>query len=364
MSSKRVRRHHVVSRFYLEGFANDNSRLIKTLLPGDQSYPIALIDATVNKDYYSVELEDGTLSDYFEKAFSDVEGPASIALRGLLSTPAVFPEGDERAALSEWIALQYLRSPAIRNQGNEMESQFAKMVIGVVGTAGLRNFIEEREGAPISDARLQAEWDDLIKPGGPTIRPRAEKHIADITSLLPTMTELIYKSPWMIPAFSRKTLVTSDHPVFLVRDPTTPAWQGVGITNAYAYGLALSRSRGMLVLTGEAEDNPDGVIPGTAARARTINMQTIQNAREAIFHHPDDKPVAWFEGGLPEPRASEISSGGDGLIMPDAVGYPAPARGVTDDTEDADSFSLTDLNWPIPNRVFEWHEPAEANDGR
>ena len=357
MAPTRVRRQHVVSKFYLKGFAKESRLLTKTVIPGKISHPISVNDATVNTDYYSVELEDGTLSDVFETAFSEIEGPASGAFRGLLATPVVFPNGDGRQALSAWIALQYLRSPAIRAQRNELHANLMRVVVGVVGKAGLRNFIQEREGITISDARVDAEWSDLTKPGGPTTRARAENHIMNVFELLPETTERLYNGRWMAINFNRKTLVAGDHPVFLMRDPDAPSWHGVGLENADAFGLSLSRHRGLVIFTGDGEPGSDIMAPGTAVEARTLNAQTIQNARAAIYHHPDDDPVSWFEGSLPDPRQTELTAGMDGLIMPDAEGYPAPARDVGD-TIDPDGLSLANLVWPIRDRIFVWTEPG------
>jgi hypothetical protein len=36
--SKRVRRQHVVSQFYLKGFANESSQVRRVTLPGDQTH--------------------------------------------------------------------------------------------------------------------------------------------------------------------------------------------------------------------------------------------------------------------------------------------------------------------------------------
>ena len=77
---KRIRRQHTVSRFYLRGFADGREQVRRIQLPGDNVLTMSISDASVIKDFYSVELPDGTLSDMFERAFSDVEGVASAAL--------------------------------------------------------------------------------------------------------------------------------------------------------------------------------------------------------------------------------------------------------------------------------------------
>lgn len=90
-----------MSAFYLRGFANANGRLFRTPLDGRAPHPIAVTDATVVNDYYSVDLEDGP-SDFFERLFGEIEGPAAAALRGLLSTSREFPSLEARAAFATW----------------------------------------------------------------------------------------------------------------------------------------------------------------------------------------------------------------------------------------------------------------------
>ena len=124
---ERVRRQHVVSRFYLNGFANDDRRVRRVTLPGEPAHVLSTGDASVIKDFYTVTLPDGTESDMFEKAFSEVEGPASDALRTLLE--GTWPlTGHHRAALATWIALQHLRAEDIRSsQGSLNASSFASL---------------------------------------------------------------------------------------------------------------------------------------------------------------------------------------------------------------------------------------------
>jgi hypothetical protein len=83
--TKRILRQHVVSHFYLKGFANEAWQLQRIVLPGDRSHLIATSDATVVKDFNTVVLPDGTQSDMFERAFAIIEQPASASLREILA---------------------------------------------------------------------------------------------------------------------------------------------------------------------------------------------------------------------------------------------------------------------------------------
>lgn len=79
-----TRRQHTVSKFYLKGFADEREQILRVALPGDPRVRLSIRDATVIKDFYSVELPGGERSDMFEKAFSEIEGPASQVLDAIL----------------------------------------------------------------------------------------------------------------------------------------------------------------------------------------------------------------------------------------------------------------------------------------
>ncbi len=362
---QRTRRQHVVSAFYLKGFANESGRLVCTPLSGANPYPISVSDATVQNDFYSIALPSGEVSDYFERAFSEVEGPAAAAVRMLVeSAQSPGAAGDERAALATWIALQYLRSQAVRRQGAEMHALMVNLVVGTSGKQRLREHIEREEGAPISDARLDAEWKDLTSPDGPEIRANPADHLRTITGLLPGTAALVRDSPWMLVRFTRKVLTTGDHPVALLRDPNTPQWSGVGLSTAWGYSLPLARHLGLIIMTSEVGTGlPDAPLAGTAYQAKTLNSSTISNSRKLLFHHPDDDPRSWF-GGLPKPQDREMARATheyseDGWFAQDtSAPSPQPIHDRVDELhEDDEGFSLDDLAWPIPGRVFRWREP-------
>lgn len=70
---EQARRHHVVSKFYLRYFANDNERIRTVMLPGERTFPQSIGDASVQTGYYTVIDQEGQQSDAMEQALSLVE---------------------------------------------------------------------------------------------------------------------------------------------------------------------------------------------------------------------------------------------------------------------------------------------------
>lgn len=358
MSQKRKRRHHIVSRFYLEGFAADG-QVQRFSLRDRADHRVATRDATVNKDFYTLELPDGEQSDFFEDLMSQIEGPAVEALQYIAQAQLgeLTLSAEQKSSLALWIALQHLRTEGIRNDAARMEAEMIRLVVGVSGKKALRRHIEAVEG-PISDARLDAEWADLTQPGGTEISPNVLGHLRQIMDMLGGTANVFASLQWSVNLFTRKTLFTSDHPVVLLPDPDQPRWMGLGLLNAAGYAIPLTRSRGLVI--GASPDLPDLVVPGSAKMANILNTGTTLNARSAIFCHPDDADrVRAIE--LP-PAADERAWGpsNDHWIHEDGF-----FGEVSDDerkrlakamprSPNEKGFSLRDLQWPIPRRRYRW----------
>ncbi|MFC7361054.1 DUF4238 domain-containing protein [Nocardioides astragali] len=360
---ERVRRQHVVSRFYLNGFASDTGRVRRVSLPGESEHVLSTGDAAVIKDFYTITLPDGTQSDVFEKVFGEIEGPASEALRKLLS--GTWPiTGDHRVALATWIALQHLRAEDVRASQGSMNAQFIRLIVGTAGKEALRELIEGAESRDIPDAELDHEWEDITKPGGPDLVPDVKQHIGILMDLLPRMAAYLHDCHWTVFRFNRRSIVTSDHPVNLVPGDDHPEWSGVGIATAELFLIPLSRRAALTIqphdrfpsLPPGLEKVPDFQHDGTTQVADSINQETVLGARKYVHHHPEDSPLGRLH--LPDPDRSiepSMSDASDlirekGLFSDmtdeqrEAWGRMSPASG------ERRGVSIKDLPWPIPGR--------------
>lgn len=357
--SKRPRRQHVVSRFYLKGFANDSSQVRRVTLPGDQNYLLSTSDAGVIKDFYTITLPDGSQSDAYERAFGEVEGLAAEALRVI--TAGTWPVvGEHRAALARWIALQHLRSEDVRASQGTMNAEMIRLIVGVSGKEALRQVIEKTEGRSVSEEELDWEWRDITKPGGPELVPNVKEHLRLLMSLLDGTSQYLDDCHWTLVQFSRRALVTSDHPVSLLVEPDYPSWQGVGLVTADLFLVPLSRRLALTIQPRHRLPTDLGVVPdfrcsGSTRWARSINQETAARARRYVYHHPDDSPLDGLLLPKPESRRPTMSNG-DGLIREEGLFH-----GLTKEQlkafsrmdgpdEDSKGMSINDLPWPIPGR--------------
>lgn len=356
---KRVRRQHTVSRFYLEGFANSAQQIGRVSTVDDQEIRLSITDATIIKDFYTLTLPDGTQTDFFERVFAYMEGPASAALRAIVE--GQWPiTGEARLAWSTWMALQYLRGEEIRDRQQEMNAQMIRLLVGVSGKQALRTRIEQAEGRTVSDEELDEQWRDLTKPEGPDLAPDGRQHMRVLTDLLPPTAAYIRDSQWVLHRFHRRVLLTSDHPVSLLVRPGHPVYDGVGLATATAFLVPLSRRLGLIVqprhhMFPEVRHLPDFVHPGSTKMARVMNQEAAARARRYLYHHPDDAPLEGLH--LPQPETENLITGvPEGLIREEGLFHglnDSQCRALSDGPprdRSRPGMTINDMPWPIPGR--------------
>jgi hypothetical protein len=303
-----ARRHHVVSKFYLRYFANDNERVTTVMLPGDRTFPQSIGDASVQTDYYTVIDQKGQQSDAAEQALSLVEAPAATAWREVAAGVWPLPDG-HRESVAAWLALQLLRGSSVRNSMSELASHALLLEVILGGRKRLREALIAA-GEPVDDDTVSREWVGRFKDPF-RAEARAEHHVQHLSNLLPRVTESLLDRSWLLTEYKRKALATSDHPVYVVpNEDLTRMGMGTGIENAMVIHAALTRRHSLAMYQPSAVPmhlaarGRDIRWPGVTATALYSNSCTVNSARRFLFHHPDDAPLAGFD--LPQPREREV----------------------------------------------------------
>jgi hypothetical protein len=155
-----ARRHHLVSKFYLRHFADENDMITTVFLPGDRSIVQNIANASVRNNFYTGIGHDGQETDAAEQAFSLIEAPAADAWEQIAA--GVWPLPDtEREAVAGWVALHLLRGGGNRSQMSELGTDMFNLEILSGGRARLREVLRE-EGLPDDDDAVDREWIDLV----------------------------------------------------------------------------------------------------------------------------------------------------------------------------------------------------------
>lgn len=304
-----AKRHHTVPQFYLRGFA-DADRIATVQLPGTRRFVQSVSDASVAKNFYAVEgHEDG--DDVIERALGEIEGAtASVLHRIVAGTWPLNP--DDRMTLGYFIALQATRVPVQRRTMDYVARQMLRLQIGAGGKASLWRQLE-RQGTEVTDELVEEVWEMSTRREGPPVeRPKAA-HLQQMLELGEEILKYIVGRPWVLVRFDRRSLITSDAPVGLVRQPDDEPWEGVGYMTAWGITFPLTRKLGLIMSDPTAlidsripvetvhQGQADTLDPrGSTKLEKFINYHTITGASEWLFHHPEDE--TFIPAELPDPQ--------------------------------------------------------------
>ncbi|MFJ3472172.1 DUF4238 domain-containing protein [Microbacterium maritypicum] len=312
---KPATRHHVVPRFYLDGFARQR-QIGVVPLPGDVRFLQNVSDATVQNNFYTVAGHpDGP--DVFERAMGRVEAEAATVLRKVVDE-GVWPlPGDDRETLATLITLQILREPTQRQQMRNTALAVARLLVDTARPEWLQTLAAEK-GEQLSTDDAARQLEELQTAGPIDVTVSAASHAGQIGYLLPRLIRYVMGRPWALVRFARRGLITSDSPVSLVPDPSMPAHLRMGLMTARGFTFPLSRRTALMMSSPEpfiaagrhidevASGAFDLARPGSTRDERAINLATALGARKRIYHHPDDD--AFIPEVLPDPVDDTLSA--------------------------------------------------------
>jgi hypothetical protein len=291
MAVARVKRgHHTVPRFYLDGFANDNQQLGVARLSAKKRFQGSTGDATVVKDFYNIDSR--TDPNAVEDLLADIEGDTAAVFRKVLVELRWPLDSNDRAIIATFLALQRTRTPSHREMFDKLRAIVAEIAKGTGVVA-------------------PAEIDQMNTK---------DVHILSMLDIEKYAPYYFGKTWWLV-QFRRKRLLTCDSPVGLLPHPDAPADAGLGIGTAWMMLFPMSPTVGLAMVTPDADDQPirvahgltDIIVDGSTYLAKLFNMTVIDNARDSIFHHPDDGDLV--PAPLPEPGITQLQT---------SVGPPEP----------------------------------------
>jgi hypothetical protein len=329
--------HHYVPQGYLRGFATTQERI--RVIPLDRSrepYTPSVKNVAAQNHFHTVgELEE---PDAFEKALSEVEGDALGTIRGF--TQGKFPPSEQdRWAFAHYMALQSTRGPDTRKTTEHIRASMIRFEVGAGGRKNVGTWIRRNLGFDPSPEQEDRIWEEATQPGGPPIRFSNLVHIQNTVDTAEKLTPYLATRPWTLVRFDRRSLITSDAPVSLLRRPDQEPWAGVGFATARGITFPITRKLGLVMsdpmeaLEGLEVGHPhfqefralvlagkmDAARPGTTAMEKLFNLQSAESAREYVFHHPEDEQ--FVPAHLPKPVLINIGPIG-GIFDMDFDGEP------------------------------------------
>lgn len=197
----RTKSQHFVPRFVLEHFKDENG-FVHTLDSKTGSWIQAKPENTATQtNLYSPITDDGRLDD-FENFFSNTESQMSLIYPRLLEGE-VF-SGPERTILTNFIATQFLRSPAMLKS----VAHFYGNSVDLIGKIAAEN-------DPTIDEKMKTF---LLQKDAYTINIDAKMGLNSL-NLGPVISEVLFSYGWSVITTNGINFITGDSPVFKSPNP-------------------------------------------------------------------------------------------------------------------------------------------------
>lgn len=238
MRNGRRQRHHGVPRLHLRGFADEDERIIQLDLDTGSRREVSVTDAAVVRNFYTIVLPDGTVTDEWEQWFGGIESEIAPALQRAIDMPVFRLEDDDRCRFARWVALQALRGTDNRRQMTEISAMTIRAQVGMGGLAYLRHAMGQGMGHEVTIEEAEAVWDDIHSETGPEVVVEGEEHLQILARSFDRATEMLYNRSWARVAFARKRLLASDAPASPVPGE---GFDEQGLAGARAIAVPLDR---------------------------------------------------------------------------------------------------------------------------
>jgi hypothetical protein len=267
---------HIAARGYLKAWTKGGllgvgwvNRDGPTLLPPSE--------VAVRSGFYLDQDTDGSANDWFETQMGRVESKALTALRHLETDWPI--DGSARAALSEFLGLQYLRSPAHR-----------RWYVEAIGNA--------------ADSQRRGEGPDLtedqIREIEAILSTDRERHLS-IAAKLPVAGTFFMNMHWTLLRCGSPRLATSDHPLVpgpFGQNQPVAAISPTGLTGIAEVRFAVS-PRLLLLLTWQDEYDDEPILKMPHDLVLNHNTLVIAQAEEQWFYDRSRRPEHRKSGSWP-----------------------------------------------------------------
>jgi hypothetical protein len=249
-------------------------------------------ETAVFTHFYSVELDDGTYDTRIEEFLSTIETKAGPIYEELIADK--FPDSDQkRADFALFVALLYLRTPAMRRDAANMIGrwiQITNYAYGVHDGAfdGLTRRIEKERGEPISPVVQEKFRQMLIDPSNYTLRIPKEQTFTSFRTA-DKLAPILFRMNWSIVRPRHGYFISSDNPVTRFVDPKTshPIYGDHGFLNKTAEVTLPLTPQAILLMTWRGDVPPNAVIE--LAHVRHMNRQRAIFADQFLYAHLSDK---------------------------------------------------------------------------
>ena len=345
MGNSRRRRHHVVPRLHLRGFANDDGHIVQLDLQTGVRQRVSVTDAAVIKNFYTVVLPDGTVTDAWERWLAEVESEIAPALRRAIEMPTFNLTDQDRERLARWIGLQYLRGPDNRRQMTELAAFTLQAQVGMGGLAYLQQAMSQGLGRDVSHEEAERVWDDIHSPEGPKVMVKGEEHLQVLLRTYDQATAMVFERSWSRVRFARKRLLASDVPVSLIPGD---GFGEQGLAGSMAIAVPLDRQT-LLWLELPEESGPlnDRDRHPAGLFANVHNQAAVLSAERFLYFDPDDDPVP-ADATIPRKAPNRLQITGRLSFSNRDRSLEDVLQQISSHNDRSGNSLIANYTWPIP----------------
>ncbi|MGM9473446.1 DUF4238 domain-containing protein [Pseudarthrobacter sp. YS3] len=284
MSMPLSRDHHVVPQFYLRGFADDQRRVRQMSRAERAGLQVAVKRATVEADFYNIRDGEDAFHDDWELLLGRIESNAAPVFHNVVH--GTWPLADnEREKLVDWIAAQYLRTPAFRFVLDHSLEEW-RVEIEQGGIDAMRAVVKNQE---LSDDQVLQLWEQSNEPHPRGAYQPTYVQLVWFIGMLPQVAKALYERAWTLVRFPEPALLTADNAVVSVddREEIHPLAPGAKVVQ-----IALDRQNLLQMIISDRHDDTD--LTGTPEMAHMANALVVHNADRFVFEHPGDGLAEWL----------------------------------------------------------------------
>lgn len=223
---------HLVPEFYLKPWCSDD-RILLVNKDSGEAKEIGVRDAAVGRDFYTMRDDVGNKVYIIEHMLAELEQQVAPHWKAMSESGEVYSKPEFAMALAPYLAVQLCRTAKYRREYQEhMEFAFQEMARAYMGKDDMdtaRHFLESIGWDPSED--LVDIVLAIVRGEDRPLGFHANELVFAVLRSVPDIADVLVRRPWaIIPADA--SLVTTDHPVILVRDPKTHTVKGTGVAGA------------------------------------------------------------------------------------------------------------------------------------
>ncbi|MGJ0510333.1 MAG: DUF4238 domain-containing protein [Methylocystis sp.] len=270
--------------------------------------------------FYSAENEDGSYNTDIEIYLSEVESAAAPIYERLLTGQV--PTGQDRADFAQFLALMYLRTPAMRRDFADLTGRMLHTLSYAWGVHekafdSLTRKIEREKGRQLHPDEKERMRQVLINPSTYTLLIRKEETLRALAGV-DKLTPLISNMQWTLLSVTNGYLITCDNPLirYVPYQKTHPVYGDGGFAHKEVEVSFPLSPKLMLLMTWQ--DRLPSFIEIGREHVERFNELRAFSALEFLYCHLNDSRIQKlankFKGSRPRVKAHGFGPKTEGPI--------------------------------------------------